>query len=89
MDHSDLTGGFTAKLGNSKLLMQVLKAIHYKDDATISITSNGLKVTIEDAKSFQVWTDQKISSIVKANERVWTHELFYGEAQWRLYFFDS
>lgn len=54
MDHSDLTGGFTAKLASSKLLMQVLKAIHFKDDATILINGNGLKVTIEDAKSFQV-----------------------------------
>ena len=54
MDFSEMTGGFTAKLGNSKLLMQVLKAIHFKDDATILINGNGLKVTIEDAKSFQV-----------------------------------
>jgi len=46
--------GFTAKLSNSRLLMQVLKAIHFKDDSTFLINNNGLKVTIEDAKAFQV-----------------------------------
>ena len=53
-NHSGLNGGFFAKLGSSKLLMQLLKAIHFKDDATFLINNNGLKVTVEDAKSFQV-----------------------------------
>ena len=54
MDHSGLTGGCTAKLGNSKVLMQVLKAIHFKEDSTFLINNKGLKVTVEDAKAFQV-----------------------------------
>jgi hypothetical protein len=53
-NNSGLNCGFFAKLGSSKLLMQLLKAIHFKDDATFLINNNGLKVTVEDAKSFQV-----------------------------------
>ena len=53
LNHPVLSGGFIAKLASSKLLMQVLKAIHFKDDATVLINSNGVKVTVEDAKSFQ------------------------------------
>ena len=53
LNHPVLNGGFIAKLASSKLLMQVLKAIHFKDDATVLINNNGVKVTVEDAKSFQ------------------------------------
>jgi hypothetical protein len=35
--------------------MQVLKAINFKDDATFLLNANGIKVTVEDAKAFQVW----------------------------------
>lgn len=44
---------FKAMLGNARNLSQVLKAIHFKNAATIFATENGLKVTVEDAKCLQ------------------------------------
>ncbi|XP_034298304.1 cell cycle checkpoint protein RAD1 [Pantherophis guttatus] len=42
-----------ATLDNVKNLSNILKAIHFKDHATCFATSNGLKVTVENAKSLQ------------------------------------
>ncbi|XP_039262922.2 cell cycle checkpoint protein RAD1-like [Styela clava] len=44
---------FLAKLGNARNLSHILKAIHFKDVATVFVTENGLKVTVEDAKCLQ------------------------------------
>ncbi|XP_012138204.2 cell cycle checkpoint protein RAD1 isoform X1 [Megachile rotundata] len=42
-----------AKLGNLKTVVQLLKAINFKENATCFGTENGLKVTVEDAKCMQ------------------------------------
>ncbi|XP_013916669.1 PREDICTED: cell cycle checkpoint protein RAD1 [Thamnophis sirtalis] len=42
-----------ATLDNVRNLSNILKAIHFKDHATSFATSNGLKVTVENAKSLQ------------------------------------
>ncbi|XP_076675991.1 cell cycle checkpoint protein RAD1 isoform X1 [Andrena cerasifolii] len=42
-----------AKLGNLKTVVQLLKAINFKESATCFGTENGLKVTVEDAKCMQ------------------------------------
>ncbi|XP_026571449.1 cell cycle checkpoint protein RAD1 isoform X1 [Pseudonaja textilis] len=42
-----------ATLDNVRNLSNILKAIHFKDHATCFATSNGLKVTVENAKSLQ------------------------------------
>ena len=54
MEQPSEKNGFLAKLLNSKILMQLLKAIHFKDESTFLINSIGLRVTVEDAKAFQV-----------------------------------
>lgn len=42
-----------AQIQNTKILQQFLKAIHFKDDANVTISTNGLKLTVEDSKTFQ------------------------------------
>lgn len=42
-----------ARLGNARNLSHILKAINFKDVATVFVTENGLKVTVEDAKCLQ------------------------------------
>ncbi|KAG1667494.1 Cell cycle checkpoint protein RAD1 [Nymphon striatum] len=44
---------FTARTDNVKNVSQLLKAIHFKDSAIVSISANGLKVTVEDSKCVQ------------------------------------
>ncbi|XP_012280429.1 cell cycle checkpoint protein RAD1 [Orussus abietinus] len=44
---------FTAKLGNIKAVLHLLKAVNFKETATCFATENGLKVTVEDAKCMQ------------------------------------
>lgn len=44
---------FVAKLDNARNVSTILKAIHFKDTATVFVTSQGLKVTVEDAKCVQ------------------------------------
>ncbi|XP_033321467.1 cell cycle checkpoint protein RAD1 isoform X2 [Megalopta genalis] len=44
---------FVAKLGNLKTIVQLLKAINFKESATCFGTENGLKVTVEDSKCMQ------------------------------------
>lgn len=44
---------FTAKLGNLKTVLHMLKAINFKETATCYCTENGLKVTVEEAKCMQ------------------------------------
>ncbi|XP_068106427.1 cell cycle checkpoint protein RAD1 [Hyperolius riggenbachi] len=48
-DHNVLT----CSLDNVRNLSNILKAIHFKDHATCFATSNGLKVTVENAKCLQ------------------------------------
>jgi len=42
-----------AKLDNARNLLNILKAVHFKESATCFVSSNGLKVTVEDAKCVQ------------------------------------
>ena len=42
-----------AKLGNLRTVVQLLKAINFKESATCFGTENGLKLTVEDAKCMQ------------------------------------
>ncbi|XP_076473064.1 cell cycle checkpoint protein RAD1-like isoform X1 [Babylonia areolata] len=44
---------FVAKLDNARNVSTILKAIHFKDTATVFVTNQGLKVTVEDAKCVQ------------------------------------
>ena len=54
-DHSGMNSDyiFVAKLDNAKNLSNMLKAIHFKEVATIFISGNGLKVTVEEGKYVQ------------------------------------
>ncbi|XP_006609911.1 cell cycle checkpoint protein RAD1-like isoform X2 [Apis laboriosa] len=47
------TNSLVAKLGNLKTIVQLLKAINFKENATCFGTENGLKITVEDAKCMQ------------------------------------
>ncbi|XP_043488136.1 cell cycle checkpoint protein RAD1-like isoform X2 [Polistes fuscatus] len=42
-----------AKLGNLKTVVNLLKAVNFKETATCFATENGLKITVEDAKCMQ------------------------------------
>uniref|UniRef100_A0A8C4WEX7 Uncharacterized protein n=1 Tax=Gopherus evgoodei TaxID=1825980 RepID=A0A8C4WEX7_9SAUR len=42
-----------ASLDNVRNLSNILKAIHFKDHATCFATTNGIKVTVENAKCLQ------------------------------------
>lgn len=44
---------FTCSLDNVRNLSNILKAVHFKDHAACFATSNGLKVTVENAKCLQ------------------------------------
>ncbi|XP_076815612.1 cell cycle checkpoint protein RAD1-like [Clavelina lepadiformis] len=44
---------FNANMNNARNLSHILKAIHFKDTATVFVTENGMKVTVEDAKCIQ------------------------------------
>ena len=45
--------GFCAKLTNPKFLAQILKTLNFREDATINVGVNGLKITSEISKCFQ------------------------------------
>ncbi|XP_002736203.1 cell cycle checkpoint protein RAD1-like [Saccoglossus kowalevskii] len=42
-----------AKLDNARNMSNILKAIHFKEMATVFATANGIKVTVEDSKCIQ------------------------------------
>ncbi|XP_043226756.1 cell cycle checkpoint protein RAD1-like isoform X1 [Amphibalanus amphitrite] len=42
-----------AKIDNVKNVSQLLKAVHFKESAVVVVTSDGLKVTVEDSKCVQ------------------------------------
>ncbi|XP_057295148.1 cell cycle checkpoint protein RAD1-like [Hydractinia symbiolongicarpus] len=42
-----------AKLNNAKNISNLLKAVHFKETATVFISENGLKVTVEESKYLQ------------------------------------
>ena len=44
---------FVAKLHNAKNLSNMLKTVHFKEVATVFISANGLKVTVEEGKYVQ------------------------------------
>lgn len=44
---------FSASISNAKNVYHILKAVHFKDVATVFATENGLKITVEDSKSIQ------------------------------------
>jgi len=44
---------FVAKLDNAKNLSNMLKAVHFKETATVFLSANGLKVTVEEGKYVQ------------------------------------
>ncbi|CAI2737743.1 unnamed protein product, partial [Dicrocoelium dendriticum] len=43
----------TLAMDNAKVLINVLKAVQFRDLATVFATPNGLKITVEDAKCIQ------------------------------------
>ncbi|XP_011498478.1 PREDICTED: cell cycle checkpoint protein RAD1, partial [Ceratosolen solmsi marchali] len=43
----------TAKLGNVKIVLQLLKAVNFKEYATFCVSANGMKITVEEAKCMQ------------------------------------
>lgn len=43
----------TLAMDNAKILINVLKAVQFRDLATVFATPNGLKITVEDAKCIQ------------------------------------
>ena len=43
----------TAQLQNAKALLQFLKALNFTDDVTLVFNENGLKLTVEEARTFQ------------------------------------
>lgn len=45
--------GFVGKLTNVKILQQIFKLIGFNDDACLYLKDTGLKMTVEDAKTFQ------------------------------------
>lgn len=47
------TYNLVAKLGNLKTIVQLLKAINFKESATCFGSENGLKITVEDSKCIQ------------------------------------
>ena len=44
---------FSASISNAKNVYHILKAVHFKDTATVFATANGLKITVEDSKCIQ------------------------------------
>ena len=44
---------FSASISNAKNVYHILKAVHFKDTATVFATENGLKITVEDSKCLQ------------------------------------
>ncbi|VDP72677.1 unnamed protein product [Schistosoma curassoni] len=40
-------------MDNAKIIINILKAVHFRDLATIFATNNGIKVTVEDSKCIQ------------------------------------
>lgn len=62
--------GFTAKLTNVKILQQIFKSVHLNNEATIYIKKDGLKMTLEDAKSYQAnaFIQSNIFNEFKINE---------------------
>ena len=47
------TSGFRAKLTSPKVLAQILKVLNFREDVTVHLLPNGLKITAEISKSFQ------------------------------------
>lgn len=45
--------GFYAKLTNTKVLTQILKVLNFREDVTINVGINGLKISAEISKAFQ------------------------------------
>uniref|UniRef100_A0A8C4R642 Cell cycle checkpoint protein RAD1 n=1 Tax=Eptatretus burgeri TaxID=7764 RepID=A0A8C4R642_EPTBU len=44
---------FVAKLDNVRNFSNILRAVHFKDQAAFCVTANGIKVTVEDSKCMQ------------------------------------
>eukprot|EP00112_Aurelia_sp_Birch-Aquarium-sp1_P012741 Seg2683.2 transcript_id=Seg2683.2/GoldUCD/mRNA.D3Y31 product="Cell cycle checkpoint protein RAD1" protein_id=Seg2683.2/GoldUCD/D3Y31 len=55
MEESEESEGyiFVGRMDNARNLTNVLKAIHFKDVATVFLSENGLKITVEDSKYVQ------------------------------------
>jgi cell cycle checkpoint protein len=49
----DPTVAVDAQLQNSRLLLQLLKALNFKDDVNVVLGSNGIKLSVEESKAFQ------------------------------------
>ena len=68
--------GFCAKLSSPKLLSQILKMLSFREDATIAVGVNGLKITAEVSKSFQAnafiqretFLEYKVAKEIEAGE---------------------
>ena len=43
----------SAQLQNAKVLLQFLKVVNFKDDVNIVLSSNGMKLTVQESSVFQ------------------------------------
>jgi hypothetical protein len=48
-----VTSGFHVKLTSPKVLLQILKVLNFREDATVNVGPQGIKITAEISKSFQ------------------------------------
>ena len=68
--------GFSAKLTSPKVLAQILKMLNFREDVTITVGVNGLKITAEVSKSFQAnafiqretFLEYKVAKEIEAGE---------------------
>ena len=52
-ENENIEGGVVGKLTNVKMLEKILRTVHLNDEASIYAKHNGLKMTVEAAKTFQ------------------------------------
>ncbi|CAG0888127.1 unnamed protein product [Darwinula stevensoni] len=53
MGDSEQSNALMAKIDNARNVAQLLKAVNFRDTAVVYVSSNGLKVTVEEAKCVQ------------------------------------
>ena len=71
-----LNHGFCAKLSSPKMLAQIFKMLNFREDVTIAVGANGLKITAEVSKSFQAnafiqretFLEYKVAKEIEAGE---------------------
>ena len=73
---SNPVNGFCAKLTNPKVLAQILKLLNFREDVTINVGINGLKISAEISKAFQAnafiqretFLEYKVAELIHENE---------------------